>query len=71
MPNVPRTELRKIIAKKYKCGENCVVFFGFKTAFGGMSTTGFCLIYDNLNYLKKYEPKYRQARVRKFFRFLE
>ncbi len=51
MANVPKAQLRTILSKKYKCKENCVVLFGFKTAFGGMSTTGFCLIYDNLNIL--------------------
>jgi len=36
---------------------------GFETAFGGGKSTGFCLIYDSLEDLKKYEPKYRQARL--------
>merc|ERR1711921_15492 len=35
---------------------------GFKAAFGGGKSTGFGLVYDNLNYAKKLEPKYRLAR---------
>ncbi|CAM9726525.1 unnamed protein product [Heterosigma akashiwo] len=42
---------------------NCVFMFGFKTAFGGGKSTGFCLIYDNIEAAKKFEPKYRLARA--------
>jgi len=37
--------------------------FGFRTAFGGGRSTGFALIYDEQADAKKYEPKYRLARV--------
>lgn len=40
----------------------CFVF-GFKTCFGGGKSTGFGLIYDSLDQAKKFEPKYRLARV--------
>jgi ribosomal protein S24E len=39
-----------------------VIVFGFRTAFGGGKSTGFGLIYDSLEALKKFEPKYRIAR---------
>ena len=39
-----------------------VIVFGFKTQFGGGKSTGFCVIYDKLEKLKKFEPKYRQIR---------
>merc|ERR1712198_788334 len=42
---------------------DCIVCFGFRTAFGGGKTTGFALIYGSLDYLKQYEPKYRLARL--------
>ncbi len=32
--------------------------------FGGGKSTGFGLIYDNLDSAKKFEPKYRLVRVR-------
>lgn len=36
-----------------------IFFFGFKSIFGGGRSTGFCLIYDNLEEAKKFEPKHR------------
>ena len=48
----------------YKVNEvNRVILFGFRTAFGGGKSTGFALIYDTIEDAKKYEPKYRLARV--------
>ncbi len=45
-----------------------VVCFGFKTAYGGGKSTGFALIYDSLDFLKKNEPKYMLKRVRELLR---
>ena len=39
-----------------------VFVFGFRIHFGGGKTTGFGMIYDSLDYVKKKEPKYRFAR---------
>ena len=41
-----------------------VILFGFRTVFGGGKSTGFALIYDTVDDAKKFEPKYRLARVR-------
>ena len=40
-----------------------MVVFGFKTAFGGGKSTGFGLVYDTIEALKKFEPKYRLVRL--------
>jgi len=40
-----------------------VFLFGFRTAFGGNKSTGFCLIYDTIEDAKKFEPKHRLVRV--------
>lgn len=48
----------------YKVTPDVVSCFGFRTNFGGGKTTGFALIYDNMDLLKKFEPKHRLARVR-------
>jgi len=40
-----------------------VILFGFRTDFGGGKSTGFALIYDSVEDAKKFEPKYRLARV--------
>ena len=48
----------------YKVPEaNRIITFGFRTDFGGGKSTGFALIYDAIEDAKKYEPKYRLARV--------
>lgn len=39
------------------------MLFGFRNKFGGDRSSGFCLIYDNIEALKKFEPKYRQVRL--------
>ncbi|CAO3617004.1 unnamed protein product [Mucor hiemalis] len=47
----------------YKSDKEVVSVFGFKTHFGGGKTTGFALIYDNVEALKKFEPKHRLVRI--------
>ena len=49
----------------YGADASTIFLFGFRTAFGGGKSTGFGLIYDNLEAAKKLEPKYRQIRVRR------
>ena len=51
--------IREVVAKKFKVTVDTVVVFGFKTKFGGGKSTAFCLIYNSLDDLKKFEPKYR------------
>lgn len=61
--NVSKAELKEKIAKLYEVRDPQTVFvFGFRTQFGGGKSTGFGLIYDNLDSAKKYEPKYRLIR---------
>ena len=48
----------------YKVSEvTRVITFGFRSDFGGGKSTGFALIYDSVDDAKKFEPKYRLARV--------
>ena len=61
--NVSKTELQERLAKMYDVkDEKCVFVFGLRTQFGGGKSTGFGLIYDNLEAAKKFEPKYRLIR---------
>eukprot|EP01135_Chromosphaera_perkinsii_P003348 Nk52_evm48s240 gene=Nk52_evmTU48s240 len=60
--NVSKAELTEKIAKMYKSEAGLVVPFGFRNAFGGGKSTGFALVYDNLEALKNFEPKHRQVR---------
>merc|ERR1712202_36724 len=59
---VAKAEVREKLAKMYRCTPDRVFAFGFKTNFGGGKTTGFALIYDTLDFAKKFEPKYRLGR---------
>jgi small subunit ribosomal protein S24e len=57
-------ELKEKLASLYEVKDpNCIFVFKFRTHFGGGKSTGFGLIYDNLEAAKKYEPKYRLIRV--------
>merc|ERR1712061_147557 len=65
LPNratVPKTEIREKLAKMYKATPDRVFAYGFKTNFGGGKSTGFALIYDTMDFAKKFEPKFRLAR---------
>eukprot|EP01080_Neovahlkampfia_damariscottae_P000875 gene875-9786_t len=56
-------ELTEKLAKMYKVeNQQTIVLFGFKSHFGGGKSTGFCSIYDNVNQLKKTEPRFRLVR---------
>ncbi|XP_070545479.1 small ribosomal subunit protein eS24-like [Ptychodera flava] len=59
---VPKTEIREKLGRMYKTTPDVIFCFGFKTQFGGGKTTGFALIYDTLDFAKKYEPKHRLQR---------
>merc|ERR1712060_118452 len=64
MANVSKSDLAKKLASMYKVHDSqCIQLFGFKTSFGGGRSTGFGLIYDNLEKMKKFEPKYRLKRA--------
>mmetsp|Transcript_23355 Transcript_23355/g.50674 ORF Transcript_23355/g.50674 Transcript_23355/m.50674 type:complete len:138 (+) Transcript_23355:67-480(+) len=62
-PNVPKKELQDVIGGMYKADAKLVTMFGFRTKFGGGKSTGFCLIYDNEEAMRKFEPKHRQIRA--------
>ena len=53
--------MREKLAKMYSCTADRCFTFGFKTQFGGGKSTGFALIYDTMDFAKKFEPKYRQV----------
>ncbi|KAF2456461.1 ribosomal protein S24e-domain-containing protein [Lineolata rhizophorae] len=62
-PNVSKDELRGALAKEYKVDKDQIMVFGFRTHYGGGKSTGFGLIYDNNEAMKKFEPQYRLVRV--------
>mmetsp|Transcript_4230 Transcript_4230/g.8561 ORF Transcript_4230/g.8561 Transcript_4230/m.8561 type:complete len:134 (+) Transcript_4230:46-447(+) len=61
---VSKKDLSIKLASMYKVHDTqCIQLFGFKAHFGGGRSTGFGLIYENLDKLKKFEPKYRLKRA--------
>ncbi|KAF3907582.1 hypothetical protein AA313_de0203715 [Arthrobotrys entomopaga] len=62
LPNISKSDLREKLGKIYKADSATVSVFGLRTQYGGGKTTGFALIYDSLDSLKKFEPHYRLVR---------
>ncbi|CAN6602465.1 small ribosomal subunit protein eS24B [Trichomonascus vanleenenianus] len=60
--NVSKDELREKLAAVYKADKDAVSVFGFRTQYGGGKSTGFGLVYDSPEALKKFEPRYRLVR---------
>lgn len=60
--NVSKDELRQKLAELYKANKDQVSCFGFRTQYGGGKSTGFALIYDSHEIMKKFEPHYRLVR---------
>ncbi|KAL0856134.1 hypothetical protein Bca101_061287 [Brassica carinata] len=56
-------ELKEKLARMYEVKDpNAIFVFKFRTHFGGGKSSGFGLIYDNVESAKKFEPKYRLIR---------
>ncbi|KAF2112662.1 ribosomal protein L23/L15e core domain-containing protein, partial [Lophiotrema nucula] len=60
--NVSKDELRVKLGELYKAQKDNVSVFGFRTQYGGGKSTGFALIYDSAEAMKKFEPLYRLVR---------
>ncbi|KAK5051519.1 hypothetical protein LTR84_003171 [Exophiala bonariae] len=61
--NVSKDDLRAKLAEVYKSNKDQINVFGLRTQYGGGKSTGFALIYDSVEALKKFEPHYRLVRV--------
>lgn len=61
-PNVSKDDLRTKLSELYKTPKDAVSVFGFRTQYGGGKSTGFALIYDSQEALRKFEPHYRLVR---------
>ncbi|KAI5917632.1 putative 40S ribosomal protein S24 [Camillea tinctor] len=60
---ISKEDLRSKLSTLYKATAEQVSVFGLRTQYGGGKTTGFALIYDSPEAMKKFEPKYRLVRV--------
>merc|ERR1712000_424212 len=61
--NISKDELREKLGGLYKAQKDQISVFGLRTQFGGGKTTGFALVYDSPEAMKKLEPQYRLVRV--------
>ncbi|KAH8171250.1 ribosomal protein s24e domain-containing protein [Sarocladium implicatum] len=61
--NISKEELREKLGGLYKAQKDQISVFGLRTHFGGGKTTGFALVYDSPEAMKKFEPQYRLVRV--------
>merc|ERR1712222_61599 len=58
---IPNESIREYMRTHFK--KPHVNVFGVKKYYGGGRTRGYCVIYDNEESMKKYEPVYRAKRV--------
>ncbi|KAF3353009.1 Sterol regulatory element-binding protein ECM22 [Verticillium dahliae VDG1] len=63
--NISKEELREKLGSMYKAVKDQISVFGLRTQFGGGKTTGFALVYDSPEAMKKFEPRYRLIRIEK------
>lgn len=61
---MPKAQIKLKLATMFKTKEENLTIYGLKTKFGGGRTTGFALVYDNLDAKKKYDLKVWLRRVR-------
>jgi small subunit ribosomal protein S24e len=54
-----RDAIKDLVSKQLKSNKDHIVVFGLETKFGGGHTTGFGLVYNNIDALKNIEPKHR------------
>ncbi|CAF2231465.1 unnamed protein product [Rotaria magnacalcarata] len=57
-----KKEISEKVAQLYKTTSDLVFCYGFNTNFGGGKSTGFALIYDTLDFAKKFEPRHHLVR---------
>ena len=63
MGGVSKAQLKEKLAKQLKTKEDCITIYGLHAKFGGGRSSGFALIYDNHDLLKKYDSKKQLRKV--------
>jgi small subunit ribosomal protein S24e len=59
----PKADVQKLVATLLKADAGSTIVYGFKAAFGGGRSSGFGLVYDDAEAMKKFEPKHRLLRL--------
>ena len=63
MANVPKELIKRKLSTQMKVKEENISIFGLHNKFGGGRSTGFALIYDNLDAVKQHDTKVLLRRV--------
>lgn len=71
MANVSKAQIKAKLATMFKSKDEAISVFGLKTKFGGGRSTGFALVYDNVDIRKKYDHKKQLKRVCFFFPYFD
>jgi small subunit ribosomal protein S24e len=61
--SLKKSVIKERLAKQLKVKEEVITIYGVKSIFGGGRSTGFALIYDNHDLLKKYDSKKELRKV--------
>ena len=56
--NISKTMIKDKLSKMFKAPAECIAVFGMKFKFGGGRSTGFALIYDNIDARKACDMKH-------------
>ena len=56
--NCSKIQIKEKLAKMFKTDSQCIAVFGLKFKFGGGRSTGFALIYDNVDARKANDMKH-------------
>lgn len=60
---ISKAQIKEKLAKMMKTKEDCITIYGLHGKFGGGRSSGFALIYDNQDLLKKYDSKKQLRKV--------
>ena len=60
--NISKASIKAKLATMFKTKEESIAIFGLKGQFGGGRSTGFALMYDNLDTRKKMDSKIKISR---------
>ena len=56
-PSISKAAIKTKLAALFKVKEEAVAVFGMKIKFGGGRSSGYALVYDNVDMRKKYDSK--------------
>ncbi|OAF66964.1 40S ribosomal protein S24 [Intoshia linei] len=65
-PNIcvpSREYIKKWMSARFKTAADLIALYGMQTKFGGGRSVGYALVYDNMDMMKKLEPRHRLVKA--------